>query len=250
MRASSIPTPSAASTPLCSPENRSLSAARTVFDRHFAGTDQVIYTDSPEAVTARHAVLWDAEGTVPEEVQHLDITGKSFVLGVGCRRGVEPLELRLIAEGHLSDLGLRPEHIAAIASCDVKADEPAILELGEKWQVPVEFHAAARLDAVPVPTPSAKVREKVGTASVSEAACLLSAGYGSIPPQPTLYAPKAAFGDVTLALARLPHLSAPKARSRTGRGCGARLRRSRTDHARGGRHAQALRHGGRIQQLR
>ena len=183
---------------------------RTVFDRHFAGTDQVIYTDSPEAVTARHAVLWDAEGTVPEEVQHLDITGKSFVLGVGCRRGVEPLELRLIAEGHLSDLGLRPGHIAAIASCDVKADEPAILELGEKWQVPVEFHAAARLDAVPVPTPSAKVREKVGTASVSEAACLLSAGYGSIP-QPTLYAPKAAFGDVTLALARLPHLSAPKA---------------------------------------
>ncbi|MFR4120259.1 MAG: cobalamin biosynthesis protein [Bilophila wadsworthia] len=181
-----------------------------MFDRHFAGTDQVIYTDSPEAVTARHAVLWDAEGTVPEEVQHLDITGKSFVLGVGCRRGVEPLELRLIAEGHLSDLGLRPGHIAAIASCDVKADEPAILELGEKWQVPVEFHAAARLDAVPVPTPSAKVREKVGTASVSEAACLLSAGYGSIP-QPTLYAPKAAFGDVTLALARLPHLSAPKA---------------------------------------
>ena len=76
---------------------------RTVFDRHFAGTDQVIYTDSPEAVTARHAVLWDAEGTVPEEVRHLDITGKSFVLGVGCRRGVEPLELRLIAEGHLSD---------------------------------------------------------------------------------------------------------------------------------------------------
>ena len=92
----------------------------------------------------------------------------------------------------------------------MKADEPAILELGEKWQVPVEFHSAARLDAVPVPTPSAKVREKVGTASVSEAACLLSAGYGSTP-QPKLYAPKAAFGDVTLALARLPHLSAPKA---------------------------------------
>ena len=196
---------------LLSGEQIAFCGPRTVFDRHFAGTDQVIYTDSPEAVTARHAVLWDAEGTVPEEVQHLDITGKSFVLGVGCRRGVEPLELRLIAEGHLSDLGLRPEHIAAIASCDVKADEPAILELGEKWQVPVEFHAAARLDAVPVPTPSAKVREKVGTASVSEAACLLSAGYGSIPPQPTLYAPKAAFGDVTLALARLPHLSAPKA---------------------------------------
>lgn len=183
---------------------------RMVFDRHFAGTDQVTYTDSPEAVTARHVVLWDAEGTVPEEVQHLDITGKSFALGVGCRRGVEPLELRLIAGGHLSDLGLWPEHIVAIASCDVKVDEPVTLELGEKWQVPVGFHAAARLDVVPVPTPSAKVREKVGTASVSKAACLLSAGCDSVP-QPTLYAPKAAPGDVTLALARLPHLFVPKA---------------------------------------
>lgn len=192
---------------LLSGEPVAFCGSRSVFDRHFAATGQVAYAESPQAVTARHIVLWDAEGTLPENVQHLDITSKSFVLGVGCRRGVEPLELRLIAEGYLSDLGLRREHIAAIASCDVKADEPAILELGEKWQVPLEFHAAARLDAVPVPTPSAKVREKVGTSSVSEAACLLSAGYGSTP-QPKLYAPKAAFGDVTLALARLPHLSA------------------------------------------
>ena len=92
----------------------------------------------------------------------------------------------------------------------MKEDEPAILGLGEAWQVPVAFHSAEELDAVPVSAPSEKVREKVGSASVCEAACLLSAGYGSIP-QPTLYAPKAAFGDVTLALARLPHLSAPKA---------------------------------------
>ena len=91
----------------------------------------------------------------------------------------------------------------------MKEDEPAILGLGEAWQVPVAFHSAEELDAVPVSAPSEKVREKVGTASVCEAACLLSAGYGSIP-QPTLYAPKSAFGDVTLALARLPHLPVPK----------------------------------------
>ena len=91
----------------------------------------------------------------------------------------------------------------------MKEDEPAILGLGEAWQVPVAFHSAEELDAVPVSAPSEKVREKVGTASVCEAACLLSAGYGSIP-QPTLYAPKSAFGDVTLALARLPHLPVPQ----------------------------------------
>ena len=182
---------------------------RAVYDRHFASTGQVAFVESPEAVAVRHAVRWDAQGALPEGVEHLDVTSRSFVVGVGCRRGVEPLELRFIAENYLSDLGLKKENVAAVATCDVKADEPAILELGEKWHVPVEFHAAERLDAVPVPTPSEKVRAKVGTASVSEAACLLSAGYGT-ERQPKLYAPTAAFGDVTLALARLPHLSAPE----------------------------------------
>ena len=140
---------------------------------------------------------------------HLDVSSRAFVLGVGCRRGVKPQELRLVAERYLSEFGLNAENIAGIATCTVKEDEPAILGLGEAWQVPVAFHSAEELDAVPVSAPSEKVREKVGTASVCEAACLLSAGYGSIP-QPALYAPKSAFGDVTLALARLPHLPVPK----------------------------------------
>ena len=171
---------------------------RAVFERHFASTGQVAFFENPQDVTCGHAVLWDSENTLPEEVLYLDVSSRAFVLGVGCRRGVKPQELRLVAERYLSEFGLNAENIASIATCTVKEDEPAILGLGEAWQVPVAFHSAEELDAVPV------------SASVCEAACLLSAGYGSIP-QPTLYAPKAAFGDVTLALARLPHLSAPKA---------------------------------------
>ena len=182
---------------------------RAVFERHFASTGQVAFFENPQDVTCGHAVLWDSENTLPEEVLYLDVSSRAFVLGVGCRRGVKPQELRLVAERYLSEFGLNAENIASIATCTVKEDEPAILELGEAWQVPVAFHSAEELDAVPVSAPSEKVREKVGTASVCEAACLLSAGYGSIP-QPTLYAPKSAFGDVTLALARLPHLPVPK----------------------------------------
>ena len=182
---------------------------RAVFERHFASTGQVIFFENPQEVTCGHAVLWDSENTLPEEVLYLDVSSRAFVLGVGCRRGVKPQELRLVAERYLSEFGLNAENIAGIATCTVKEDEPAIIGLGEAWQVPVAFHSAEELDAVPVSAPSEKVREKVGTASVCEAACLLSAGYGSIP-QPTLYAPKAAFGDVTLALARLPHLAVPK----------------------------------------
>ncbi|WP_417022297.1 precorrin-4 C(11)-methyltransferase [Bilophila wadsworthia] len=182
---------------------------RAVFERHFASTGQVAFFENPQDVTCGHAVLWDSENTLPEEVLYLDVSSRAFVLGVGCRRGVRPQELRLVAERYLSEFGLNAENIAGIATCTVKEDEPAILGLGEAWQVPVAFHSAEELDAVPVSAPSEKVREKVGTASVCEAACLLSAGYGSIP-QPALYAPKSAFGDVTLALARLPHLPVPK----------------------------------------
>ena len=182
---------------------------RAVFERHFASTGQVVFFENPQKVTCGHVVLWDSENTLPEGVLHLDVSSRAFVLGVGCRRGVKPQELRLVAERYLSEFGLNAENIAGIATCTVKEDEPAILGLGEAWQVPVAFHSAEELDAVPVSAPSEKVREKVGTASVCEAACLLSAGYGSIP-QPTLYAPKSAFGDVTLALARLPHLAVPQ----------------------------------------
>ena len=182
---------------------------RAVFERHFASTGQVAFFENPQDVTCGHAVLWDSENTLPEGMLHLDVSSRAFVLGVGCRRGVKPQELRLVAERYLSEFGLNAENIASIATCTVKEDEPAILGLGQAWQVPVAFHSAEELDAVPVSAPSEKVREKVGTASVCEAACLLSAGYGSIP-QPTLYAPKSAFGDVTLALARLPHLAVPQ----------------------------------------
>lgn len=181
---------------------------REIFERHLSTTEQVVYVETPERVTARYAILWDMEGQLPEGVAQLDITSRAFVLGIGCRRGVEPHEARFIAEGYLSDLGLRPDQIAAVASCDVKADEPAILQLAEKWSVPLYLYAAKELNDVPVPTPSTLVRQKIGTASVSEAASLLAAGYGTSP-RPTLYAPKVAFGDVTLALSRLPHLDGP-----------------------------------------
>ncbi|MEI3479444.1 MAG: cobalamin biosynthesis protein [Bilophila sp.] len=136
--------------------------------------------------------------------------------------------------------------MAAVASCDLKADEPAILELVEKWHVPARFYDAATLDAVPVPTPSDKVREKIGTRSVSEAAALLGAGYApDVTAQPHLYAPKAAFGDVTLALAPAPaRQGGPEARRP--RGGRARFRRAGAPHARDGGGPPGLRRGGRL----
>ena len=82
---------------------------RAVFERHFASTGQVAFFENPQDVTCGHAILWDSENTLPEEVLYLDVSSRAFVLGVGCRRGVKPQELRLVAERYLSEFGLNAE---------------------------------------------------------------------------------------------------------------------------------------------
>ena len=41
---------------------------RAVFERHFASTGQVAFFENPQDVTCGHAILWDSENTLPEEV--------------------------------------------------------------------------------------------------------------------------------------------------------------------------------------
>lgn len=177
---------------------------RAIYEAHFAASPQMRFAPRADDISTPRAVLWDAEGTLPPGVEHLDISSRAFVLGLGCRRGMAPARLREQAEACLAGLGLTPQHIARLATCDIKAHEEAIRQLADAWQVPLDLHPAEALDAVSVPTPSATVRDQVGTASVSEAACLLSAGRGG-----QLVQPKIVGQDMTLALARLPHTTAP-----------------------------------------
>jgi cobalt-precorrin 5A hydrolase/precorrin-3B C17-methyltransferase len=180
---------------------------RSIYERHFASMDNVFFVEDATQVSASHAIFWDREVAPSHGFVALHVSSRAFVLGLGCRRGVDAERLRSIAEKYLCGFGLHKKNIAIIASCDLKADEKALWELGSAWQIPLEFHDVAALDAVPVPNPSPKVREKIRTASVCEAACLLSAGYGA-GPAPELVVPKQVFDGITLALARLPHLAA------------------------------------------
>lgn len=196
---------------------------------------------------ARFAVYWDAPAPssaspsanfsgdfpggqdTPHGQQALHIVSAT-VLGIGCRRGADPEAVRRAATAFLAERGLEPARLARLASCDLKAGEPALLDLAAAWHVPVDFHAADALAAVDVPTPSERVRDKVGTPSVAEAAALLSASalarqsaprssnQSSSPSvsQPTphsddgeapaaLLVPKTIRDGVTLALARAGH---------------------------------------------
>ena len=99
-------------------------------------------------------------------------------LGLGCDRGTPLATLRHVVDEALNACGANWSAVAAVASIDLKADEPALQQLGREQGWPIRFHAAAELAAVAVPNPSETVRRHTGTPSVSEAAALLAAGAG------------------------------------------------------------------------
>lgn len=192
-----------------------------IHERYFRalGNVQLMPLDpsEPPDPAARFAVYWDTPDQPAEGAPHgqraLRIASAT-VLGIGCRRGADPKTVRRAALSFLEERGLEPSRLARLASCDVKAGEAALLDLAAAWNLPVDFHAVDALAAVDVPTPSERVRGKIGTPSVAEAAALLSAAAlarqsasqpeGEDAPA-ALIAPKTIRDGVTLALARAGH---------------------------------------------
>ncbi len=123
----------------------------------------------------------------------------SLVVGAGASRGADEGGLWQAVQGVLARVGRHPGCVAAVATADIKAAEPAILALARRLAVPLLTFPAAVLDARPVPNPSPVVAAAVGTGSVAEAAALTGAG-----PDATLLADKtvSATGDSTVAVAR------------------------------------------------
>ncbi len=187
---------------------------KAVYERCFAGIPRIHFVSDAGAEEYDFAVLWDCPDTDCGKAVCLKITKEAFTLGIGCRRGVPAENLLSACERFLAEQGLSKDSIASIASCDVKKDEEAILSLAKEWGKPLAFYTAEELAAVPVPTPSQMVQEKVSTPSVCEAACLLSAGYGKSKGA-RIHTKKTIMGGITLALGQLPHGMAQK----KGKGC-------------------------------
>ena len=101
---------------------------------------------------------------------------RPIAIGLGCDRGTPAATLVWALVEALCSCGAALADVAAVASIDLKADEPALRQLAEKRGWTIRFHPAAELARVDVPNPSATVRRHTGTPSVSEAAALLAAG--------------------------------------------------------------------------
>lgn len=119
----------------------------------------------------------------------------SLVVGVGASSGVTAAEVLGLVDGALSLAGLSPASVMAMATVDVKAQEPGIVEAAQSRGWPLITYPADRLAAIEVPSPSAAALAAVGTPSVAEAAALASSA--------TLVMPKRKSPMATAAVGRI-----------------------------------------------
>lgn len=150
----------------------------------------------------------DQNGTVKLCVTDKSVAGSGsklvyhplqYVLGVGCARGADVGELWALVESELARAGIAAGAIAAVATLDLKADEPAMNSLAARLGVPLRVFTAAELEAeaARLANPSDVVFSEVGCHGVSEAAALACAGADA-----TLAIEKTKTANCTCALAK------------------------------------------------
>jgi len=139
----------------------------------------------------------DVEG----EAHRLVLHPRHLALGVGCERGVAPEELIALAERTLAGHGFARQAVACVVSLELKAAEPAIHRLAERFGVPARFFSAAALEAETprLANPSAEVFAAAGCHGVAEGAALAAAG-----PAAELVVAKTRSARATCAIARAP----------------------------------------------
>ena len=123
------------------------------------------------------------------------------VVGLGCERNCPREELAaLLRQGVMAGPGAhQPE---ALASIDLKADEPGLLEFSQRYNLPPLFFSASELNRYPnrLQNPSDVVYRETGCYGVAEAAALAGVEQlGGCPAQ--LLVPKIKSRHATFALA-------------------------------------------------
>lgn len=151
-----------------------------------------------EAVTFSHRILVADSPRQPEEGTLLLRPG-NVVAGIGCRRGISEEILESGLRSVLAEHGLVMEQVRALASIDLKKDEPALLSLAEKYRIPFVVYTAEELGKIrEVTSRSEFVRQTAGVDNVCERAAL-ACGRGG-----RLIQGKRIGVSMTSALVRLP----------------------------------------------
>ena len=123
---------------------------------------------------------------------------EDIVVGIGCKRDKSMEDILTGLNKALDDLNISKNRLSKLASAEIKKDEQGILDLSKNLNIPVNFVSMDKLELFTSNDihESDFVKSKFGVGSVSEASCLITAGFNS-----KLIYKKTAFSGVTIALA-------------------------------------------------
>ncbi|UOD28454.1 cobalamin biosynthesis protein [Massilia violaceinigra] len=118
---------------------------------------------------------------------------KPLVVGIGCRKGVPAERIEAAVRHALGQRGI--EEVREMATVDLKANEPGLLEFCSRHDLPLRVFARATLAARPwVSVPSDWVRSNVGLDGVCEPCALVAS------PRGALLVPKTCLDGVAVAV--------------------------------------------------
>lgn len=132
------------------------------------------------------------------------LTPRILVLGIGCRKGVEKERIQAAAERALAENGLCEAAVKAVASIDIKGEEPGLLQYAAELGVPFTVYRAETLLKTELPlgfTASAFVKSVTGVDNVCERSAICKAAEMSEEGKTELLVPKRAADGVTVAVA-------------------------------------------------
>jgi cobalt-precorrin 5A hydrolase/precorrin-3B C17-methyltransferase len=121
-----------------------------------------------------------------------------IVAGIGCDRQTSVAEIQALLQDCLRIAAIEPGRLCALATVALKADEPGLLVLAERLNLPLKVFSVAELEAETprLANPSAAVFRAIGCHGVAEAAALAAVG-----PAGQLLLPKRRSARATCALA-------------------------------------------------
>ena len=135
----------------------------------------------------------------PGTGEKLHLVPRIAVLGVGCKKNVLPQTLETALAAFLTGAGVCEQAISAVASIDLKKNEPGLLAFCAAHGWPLKTYPAEQLREVEGQfTPSAFVKGVTGVDNVCERSAVLASGG-------TLCRGKTAGDGITMALALAPY---------------------------------------------
>ena len=177
--------------------------AKDVMATILAGGGARLVGDAVDAADWLSDVPEGTDLSISASVAPVDGADLSFhplrvTIGVGCARNCPADEVESLVRLALNDADIAPGAIASLNTIGLKADEPAILALADRLQIPLRFFEATELEEETprLVHPSTVVFDEVGCHGVSEAAALRAAGSEAV-----LVSPKTKSANATCAIA-------------------------------------------------